>query len=188
MAVAPHNIPHVLPAPNVAAQGLHPLIHEALEIILPALFIATLLVVFVLQPTRVDGHSMAPALQSEQRLIIEKVSYRFGEPESGDVVVFRLPEHNDAVLVKRVIAVGGDVVYIREGRVLVNNEPYPITAGTQPLADFAPIVVPYGYVFVLGDNLDESTDSRTFGVVANEDLVGRAAVSYWPPQSVGVVR
>ncbi len=101
----------------------HALLRDLLETVLPALFIAVLMVVFVIQPTRVDGISMEPTLHSEQRLVIEKVSYRFHAPVLGDVIVLKLPGRENSPLIKRVVATAGDVIAIRNGQVFLNGEP-----------------------------------------------------------------
>lgn len=175
-----------LERPGALAGGF---VRDLLETVLPALLIAIFMVVFVIQPTRVDGSSMAPTLTTDQRLVIEKVSYHFTAPALGDIVVLKLPGREATPLIKRVIGVGGDQVAIRNGRVYLNgaplDEPYlsQITPG-----DLPSMVVPDGYLFVLGDNRGASNDSRNFGMVPEENLVGRAAFSYWPLDHLGLLK
>jgi signal peptidase I len=158
------------------------------QTVLPALLIAAAMVIFVVQPTRVDGTSMEPTLHSGQRLVIEKVSYHFAAPGRGEVVVLKIPGREEAALIKRVVATAGDVIAIRNGRVYLNgavlDEPYlsQFTPGDLPST-----VVPDGYIFVLGDNRGASNDSRTFGMIPTDHLVGRAILSYWPPEEAGPV-
>ncbi|HEX8683592.1 MAG TPA: signal peptidase I [Ardenticatenaceae bacterium] len=176
-------------APTSTAKTLQQtLLGEFVQTVLPALLIAAAMVIFVVQPTRVDGTSMEPTLHSGQRLVIEKVSYHFAAPDRGEVVVLKIPGREEAALIKRVVATAGDVIAIRNGRVYLNGavleEPYlsQFTPGDLPST-----VVPDGYIFVLGDNRGASNDSRTFGMIPTDHLVGRAILSYWPPEEVGPV-
>lgn len=176
-------------APTTAVKPLPQLlVGEFLQTVLPALLIAAALVIFVVQPTRVDGTSMEPTLLSGQRLVIEKVSLHFNAPARGEVVVLNVPGRDADALIKRVVANAGDVIAIRNGRVYLNGE-----AITEPyLSQFTPgdlpsTVVPDGYLFVLGDNRGASNDSRSFGMIPTDHLVGRAILSYWPPDTVGVI-
>lgn len=176
-------------APTSTAKTLQQtLLGEFVQTVLPALLIAAAMVIFVVQPTRVDGTSMEPTLHSGQRLVIEKVSYHFAAPGRGEVVVLKIPGREEAALIKRVVATAGDVIAIRNGRVYLNGavllEPYlsQFTPGDLPST-----VVPDGYIFVLGDNRGASNDSRTFGMIPTDHLVGRAILSYWPPEEVGPV-
>lgn len=165
------------------------LLRDCFDTVLPALLVALFIVTFVVQPTRVDGISMEPTLHSEQRLVVEKVSYRLHDPARGDVVVLKLPGREQTPLIKRVIATGGDVVAIRNGQVFLNGAPLE----ENYLAQWTPgelpsMVVPEGYLFVLGDNRGASNDSRAFGMAPQDHIVGRAFVSYWPLSTVGLVR
>ncbi|MCZ7570197.1 MAG: signal peptidase I [Ardenticatenaceae bacterium] len=164
------------------------LLRELFETILPALLIALAVNVFMAQPTRVDGTSMEPTLHNEERLVIEKISFRFHAPTRGDIIVFKLPGREHDPLIKRVVGVAGDVIAIRNGKVYIDGaelkEPYldQLTPGYVSAQ-----YVPPGYIFVLGDNRGASNDSRIFGLVPQEDLVGRAWVSYWPLETLGLL-
>jgi signal peptidase I len=164
-------------------------LREVLETILPAVLIAFLINFFLAQATQVHGQSMEPTLHSDQRLVVEKVSYRFHGPRRGDVIVLKSPRQSSELLIKRVIGLPGEAVEIRQGRVYINgeewDEPYleRSTGG-----NWGPIIVPPLHVFVLGDNRSFSNDSRAFGMVPIENIVGRAWVSYWPLDEVGAVR
>jgi signal peptidase I len=159
------------------------------ETVLPAIVIAVLINLFLAQATRVYGHSMEPNLHSDQRLVVEKVSYRLHGPHRGDVVVLRLPERGPELLIKRVIALPGETVEIRDGNVLINgrvlDEPY-LERETNGV--YGPVTVPEQHVFVMGDNRGASNDSRVFGPVSVDRIVGRAWVSYWPFDAVGIVK
>ncbi|HYN89052.1 MAG TPA: signal peptidase I, partial [Ardenticatenaceae bacterium] len=142
------------------------LIRELFHTILPALLIALGVNSFVAQPTRVDGTSMEPTLHSEERLIIEKVSYLLHVPARGDIVVLRLPGRESDPLIKRVVALPGEVVAVRNGRVYVDGAPLDEPYLNQLTSGFvAAQQVPEGHVFVLGDNRGASNDSRIFGMV-----------------------
>jgi signal peptidase I len=158
------------------------------ETVLPAIVIAVLINLFLAQATRVYGSSMEPNLHTDQRLVVEKVSYRLHSPRRGDVVVIRMPERGPELLIKRVIALPGETLEIRGGVVSINGQPieeeYLVnkTTGT-----YGPTTVPGGHVFVMGDNRGASNDSRMFGPVTLERVVGRAWVSYWPFDTLGTI-
>lgn len=163
-------------------------LRELVESVLPALVIVLVVNVFLAQATRVEGQSMEPNLHERERLIIEKISYRFHSPQRGDIVVLRPPQRSTVPLIKRVIGLPGDTVEIRENRVYINDEPLQEDYLTQPTKGImAPRLVPEGYVLVLGDNRQASNDSRAFGMVAEEDIIGRAWFRYWPPDQVGLL-
>lgn len=189
--------PEPKPKPSLLKQALR-LMREVLETIVPAVLIALLINLFLAQATRVYGQSMEPNLHTDQRLVVEKLSYNrqirqilgLNGPERGDVVVIRLESQGDELLIKRVVGLPGDVVEIHDGRVFVNgqalNEPY--VAGATTTGYYAPVTVPPLRIFVLGDNRGFSNDSRSFGPIPLEDVVGRAWFSYWPPEQIGFVK
>lgn len=189
--------PEPKPKPSFLKRVLH-LVREVLETIVPAVLIALLINLFLAQATRVYGQSMEPNLHTDQRLVVEKLSYNrhirqllgLSGPERGDVVVIRLESQGDELLIKRVIGLPGDIVEIHDGRVFVNgqalNEPY--VAGATTTGFYAPTTIPPLQIFVLGDNRGFSNDSRSFGTIPLEDVVGRAWFSYWPPEQVGFVK
>lgn len=138
---------------------------------------------FIVELYLVDGPSMRPTLQSAERLVVNKFIYRFRHPERGEILVFRYPRDPSRDFIKRVIAVPGDTIEIRDGRVYVNaallNEPYILskTRGNYPLA-----TVPDGHIFVMGDNRNNSEDSRfaDVGFVPFDLIKGKAMVVFWP--------
>jgi signal peptidase I len=176
------------PPPGLGRRLLR-LFRELLETVLPAILIALLINVFVGQATRVEGLSMEPSLHSDQRLVVEKVSYRFSGPQRFDIVVLKLPSQGDELLIKRVVGLPGETVEIRDGGVFINgealDEPY-ISEETRPGRNDR-ITVPPLHVYVLGDNRNHSNDSRSFGPVPIENIVGRAWISYWPPEELGLI-
>ena len=180
-----------LPTPRPSrGRGIVRLVRELLETILPALLIALLINVFVGQATRVEGQSMEPNLHSEQRLVVEKLSYRFHGPQRFDIVVLKMPRQGEELLIKRVIGLPGETVEIRDGQVYVDGnllaEPFT-DQSTHPGRDNQ-FTVPPLPIYVMGDNRDRSNDSRSFGPVPIDDVIGRAWLSYWPPEQIGFVR
>lgn len=161
-------------------QIVRPVLFEALQIVLPALILALLVHLFLAQATIVFGQSMEPNLHPHQRLIVDKLSYRLHPPQRNDIVVIDLP-NMDELLVKRVVALPGEVVEIRKGIVYVNGEPLPepFPHDMTPY-DMAPITLgPLSYL-VLGDNRSNSNDSRSFGPVTLDQILGRVWLRYWP--------
>lgn len=142
--------------------------------------------VFLVQPFRVEGASMEPLLADGERILVDKLAYRVGEPSRFDVVVLRT--ETGATLVKRVIALPGERVETRGGRLLVDGrllrEPY-VEAGRATDEDRAALVLAPGQYWVLGDNRRVSVDSRRLGPVSRSELRGRAVVRYWPPGKLG---
>jgi signal peptidase I len=139
----------------------------------------------------IPSESMLPTLAVDDRLIVEKISYRFSEPERGDVVVFSpteaLKEQNyKEAFIKRIIGLPGDVVEVKNGEVYVNNqkltEKYILSP---PSYQYGPTKVPQGQYLVLGDNRNNSYDSHYWGFVPRENLIGKATVRFWPPSRVG---
>jgi signal peptidase I len=130
---------------------------------------------------RVDGFSMRPTLQDGEYVLVNKLAYRMGPPQRGDIIVFRFPMDPQQDLIKRVIGLSGDRVSISDGQVSVNgkalNEPYIAAAPTYT----GTWNIPEGYLFVLGDNRNDSSDSHSWGLVPMQNVIGKAILIYWPP-------
>ena len=182
----PTGAPVSTPPPQPAARSKS-ILREVAETIIPAIVIAALIHVFLAQATRVYGQSMEPNLHTDMRLVVEKLSYRLHTPRRGDIVVLRVrPE--DELLIKRVIGLPGDEVAIHDGQVFVNGQPLEEPYLNQETrGNLAPRVVPPLHVFVMGDNRGASNDSRSFGPVHIDNIVGKAWLSYWPLGEVGAV-
>ncbi|NUQ31781.1 MAG: signal peptidase I, partial [Dermatophilaceae bacterium] len=139
----------------------------------------------VAEPMRVASASMSPTYELGDEVLVGKLAQLAGTPQRGDVVVFHEP-HTGTLTLNRVAAVGGDELGIEDGLLIVNgepvNEPY-LDLGSVDGAYFGPVHVPAGHVFVLGDARAGSVDSRTFGVVAEDDVVGRVLLRLWPHRS-----
>lgn len=187
-SVTPEKPPreHVSPA-----WGMLRVVREVLETMVPAVIIALFINLLLAQATRVYGQSMEPNLHTNQRLVVEKISYNrwwpVRGPQRGDVVVFRVNPNAD-LLIKRVIGLPGDRVEIHDGQVLINGQALDESYLTQPtFGDYGPIDVPPLHIFVLGDNRSFSNDSRAFGPLPLDSVIGRAWFSYWPPDQWGLV-
>jgi len=144
---------------------------------------ATLIVTFVGQVARVEGRSMMPTLNDQDRLIVNKLAYRFEKPRVGDIVMVASPHKPDTMLVKRVIAGPGEVVRSERGRVYRNDVPVPDEFVPEEFRSddtWGPEVVPEGFYFVLGDHRNNSSDSRVFGPVPEKYITGRVQVRWWP--------
>jgi signal peptidase I len=152
---------------------------------------------FVAEPMHVPSESMAPTLQVQDRVLTNKLAYDFANPDRGDLVVFEsVQATNDEDVVKRVIGLPGDEISAENGVLLVNGEAQDesYVAAEQPPASrkppgsdsFGPLTVPQDHVFVMGDNRTNSYDSRFFGPVPNENLLGEVSLRFWPLNRLGV--
>lgn len=182
-------------------------------LLLTALVVAVLVKTFLVQPFYIPSESMLPTIEVNDRVMVNKLAYRLGEPERGDIVVFLNPSLTDAQLeesfpeafirsvleavgirtrgqddlIKRVVAVGSQTVEIENGHLEVDgvevSEPYLVNGTT--MSDFGPVDVPEGHVFVMGDNRNSSLDSRRFGPIPVEEIVGEAVIRIWPLDRIG---
>jgi signal peptidase I len=165
--------------PGPAAAVRHFLV-ELLQVMAPALVLAFVVHLFLAQATIVYGQSMEPNLHPNQRLIVDKLSYRLHSPQRNDIVVVDLPDMEE-MLVKRIVALPGETVEVRRGTVYVNGSPVPepYEHDLTPY-DMAPRTLgPLAY-FVMGDNRSNSNDSRSFGPITRDEIVGRVWLRYWP--------
>jgi len=162
-------------------------VRELVETVVLTLVIF-LLIRSVVQNFRIDGISMEPNFHDRQFLIINKLAYRLGQPQRGDVIVFRYPRDPSRDFIKRVIGLPGDTVRIEKGVVYINGrrlqEPYNPRRGSYSAG---PITVGPGQLYVLGDNRNNSSDSHTWGLLEMDKVIGKAIFSYWPPRYWGVV-
>ncbi len=152
---------------------------------------SVLIITFLYQPVRVEGTSMLPRLEDQDRLFINKFVYHFTSIERGDVVVFHYPRDPEKSYIKRVIALPGDRLRIVQGTVLVNGVALKENYVPEEFRDsrsYAEIVVPEGTFFMMGDHRSISSDSREFGPVERSLIYGKAVFVYWPARDAGVVR
>lgn len=158
---------------------------EIVQALALAVVISVVLNLFVVQVTEVRQRSMEPTLLQNDRVLVSKVDYRLGKPKVGDIVVFQ--PTTDALIpyVKRVAAVEGDKVEIRDGRLFVNGAPSTIpeaqgtTTPQHPDIKY-PLTIPPGQYFALGDNRQSSSDSRSFGPQPYENIIGKVLLRFWP--------
>lgn len=158
-----------------------------------ALMIMALVLVFVAQPVKVEGTSMLPRLHDGERIFVNKLIY-YGLPEieRGDIVVFWFPDNPTKSYIKRVIGLPGETVQMRAGRIFVNGkelqEPYLDPSLNVSDDDRPPTYVRPHYYFVMGDNRDNSSDSRSWGLVPEKYIYGKALFRYWPLSDASVIR
>ena len=191
----------LVPAPEAAGapwstEPVAPVVHRSvtltrigeetlawLKTLASAAVYATLIVTFGFQVARVEGQSMAPTLADQDRLIVNKLAYRLGEPHVGDIVMLYYPLNPNKSFVKRVIAEEGDQVRVVDGRVYRNDVPMDDTfvpAEYRSHDDWGPQVVPEGYYFVMGDHRNNSSDSRHWGFVPKKYIIGKVQLRWWP--------
>lgn len=136
----------------------------------------------VAQNYQVDGHSMDPTMNNGEFVIVLKAVYWFHPPQTGDIIVLQYPEDTSRNFIKRVIGAPGDIVAVNNGHVYVNGhaltEPYIAQA---PAYTVAPLTIPVGKYWVLGDNRNDSNDSHVWGFLPANEVIGKAWVVYWPP-------
>lgn len=159
--------------------------------LLISLGVSAFFIIFLYQPVKVEGTSMLPGLEDQERIFVNKFVYRWEPISRGDIIVFHYPRDVAKSYIKRVVAIGGDRVVIDRGRVYVNgfllDEPY-VPQQFHDHRSSAEIVVPPDSYFVLGDHRSMSSDSREFGPVGREYVTGKAVFVYWPMEKLGMLR
>lgn len=168
-----------------------PVLAVWLRDLLVSLSISAFIIIFLYQPVKVEGTSMMPSLDDQERIFVNKFVYRLGAIQRGDIVVFRYPRDPSKSYIKRVIGVAGDRVRIDGGQVFLNNRPIeedyvPRDYGDQ--RSYPEVTVPSGSYFVLGDHRNMSNDSRDFGPVKQGFIYGKAVFGYWPMGKLGRLR
>lgn len=167
---------------------------EFVEAIVFALAVFVVVYLFLFQPNQVKGQSMDPTFHDGEYILTDKISFRLGLPERGDVVVFKSPKNSDIDFIKRIIALPGEKIKISGGKVYVNGNPLDESAYldgsvyTGPesfLLENQEITVPEGKYFVMGDNRSHSSDSRDFGPVIPSEFIGKVFFRYWPLERFG---
>jgi signal peptidase I len=160
---------------------------ETIETLALAL-VLFLVINFLTARIRVDGASMEPTFHEGDYVIVNRLAYRTGEIQRGDVIVFPFPNNPEEDFIKRVIGLSGDTIAIYSGVLYVNDvplsEPYLME---RPLGDLAQLSVPEGHVYVMGDNRNDSSDSRSWGPLAIDVILGKAVFRYWPFEAMGLV-
>ncbi|MCI7675667.1 MAG: signal peptidase I [Phascolarctobacterium sp.] len=164
--------------------------------IIVAVALAFCIRTFLVEPYMVEGSSMYPTLKNHERLIVDKLSYFVTNPKRGEIVVFRFPKDESRDFIKRVIAVGGDTIEMRDGQVFVNGQAlkedyiYKNDPKGKNISSYRKTIVPEGTIFVLGDNRNNSEDSRfaDVGFVPHKLVKGRALVCFWPLGSMRTIK
>lgn len=170
------------------AGGWRKTITENIRLVAIALLIAIVVRLFIAEPRFIPSPSMVPTLAVGDRLLVDKVSYRLHEPHRGDIVVFEPPPQlqeygykASQAFIKRVIGLPGQIVQVSQGKVIVDGEPlaedYILEA---PQYEMPPVQVPPGSLFMMGDNRNDSNDSHVWGFLPAENVIGRAALRFWP--------
>ena len=184
-------IPETKPDPPRSSKRAATLFASWVRDLIISLAISAFIIVFLYQPVKVEGTSMMPSLDDQERIFINKFVYRIEPIQHGDIIVFRYPRDPAKSFIKRVIGVAGDHVRIEDGRVYLN--------GKQLVEDYVPrvyeddrsypdVVVPPDSYFVLGDHRSLSNDSRDFGPVDASYIYGKAVFGYWPVDKLGRLR
>ncbi len=186
-----NNQPALSPPRPVEPARLRPALGVWLRDLILSLAISAFIIVFIYQPVKVEGTSMMPSLEDQERIFVNKFVYRLEPISRGDIVVFRYPRDPSKSYIKRVIGAEGDRIRIDGGQVYVNNEALDEDYVPPAYADnrsYQEMVVPPHCYFVLGDHRSMSNDSRDFGPVNQSYIYGKAVFGYWPMDKLGRVR
>lgn len=166
-------------------------LHSWFRDMVVSVVVSAFIILFLYQPVRVEGTSMLPMLEDQDRLFVNKMAYRVGDIHRGDVVVFLYPHDHSKSYIKRVIALPGDTLRIEQGRVYVNGQPVVegyVPARFEDSRSHPETVLSAQEYWVMGDHRSISSDSRDFGPVERPLIYGKAAFVYWPMDQAGVVR
>ena len=187
---------------NMADAKIKSKIREFIEGIIAAVLIALLITTFVIKMYKIPSRSMVPTLLVGDQLVVNKLIYGIKipyfrntiipitDPQRGDIIVFIYPKDRSLDFIKRVIGIGGDTIEIKDKKIFINGKVFTDNTGiytdkiiypgsVQPRDNFGPVTVPKGSLFVMGDNRDESLDSRFWGFVDLKDVQGKAFIIYW---------
>jgi signal peptidase I len=175
----------------VAASRTLPVLSIWLRDLIISLAISAFIIIFLYQPVKVEGTSMMPSLDDQERIFVNKFVYRLEPIQRGDIVVFRYPRDPSKSFIKRVIGVAGDHIRIEDGQVFLNgnllDEDY-VPRAYEDERSYPEVVVPSNSYFVLGDHRTMSNDSRDFGPVNASFIYGKAVFGYWPMDKMGRLR
>lgn len=168
---------------------------DNIKVLVIALVVALVVRVFIAEPRYIPSNSMDPTLHIGDRLIVDKISYTWQPPHRGDIVVFQPPPPltelgygQGQAFIKRIIGEPGHTVQVTHGQVLLDGAPLAESyILEQPRYEMAPVAIPQGYVFVMGDNRNDSNDSHVWGVLPQQNIIGRAWMRFWPLDRLGKV-
>ncbi len=155
---------------------------EFLEIVIIAIVLAAIIRIFLFEPFYIPSSSMENTLQIGDRIIVNKLVYDFKDPQRGDIIVFHYPLDPSNDFVKRIVGISGDIIEVHDGHLYRNNEELSeeYIAESYINGSYGPVQVPEGYYFCMGDNRNNSDDSRSWGFLAEDLIIGRTDVIYWP--------
>ena len=176
------------PAENRSAPQLRHDLRSWTRDLAVALGLALVIIIFLYQPVKVEGTSMAPLLSDQERIFINKFVYHFEPIERGDVIVFWYPLDRSKSFIKRVVGLPGETIEIRGGRLYLDGKERKeiyVPASYLDGSSFGPLVIPGEEYFVMGDHRDSSNDSRMFGPVGRQYIYGKAVFAYWPVDHFG---
>jgi len=183
--------PPTLAAPKESGARSLPVVAVWVRDLLVSLAISAFIIIFLYQPVKVEGTSMMPGLEDQERIFVNKFVYRWEPIQRGDIIVFRYPRDTSKSYIKRVIGIAGDHIRIESGQVFVNGGPLDEDYVPNDYADsrsYGEIAVPANSFFVLGDHRSMSNDSRDFGSVNERFIYGKAVFGYWPMEKLGRLR
>ncbi|HEX9817662.1 MAG TPA: signal peptidase I [Patescibacteria group bacterium] len=173
---------------------------DLMETVIISLSIFLVVYLFFMQPHQVNGQSMVPNFQNGDYVLTDKISYRLGSPQRGEVIVFHAPPAANCVegtgcdFIKRVLALPGETVAVRDGKIFVNDRALPedylpsdLKTNPGPFTQNGPITLGADEYLAVGDNRSHSSDSRFWGPIHRSDIVGKAFFRYWPPGSIGAI-
>lgn len=186
-----HDLSPFKKIPQNGPRGFGGTLHTWGRDIIIAAGLALVIVVYFYQPVRVEGVSMLPRIEDQERIFVNKFIYRFKPIERGDVIVFSYPLDPQRFFIKRVIGLPGETVQIRDGKVLIDGrelkESYIPKKFQTPEND--PLVaIGSDHYYVLGDHRNSSNDSRAWGQVPRQNIYGKAVLCYWPPEKLSFIR
>jgi len=164
---------------------------ENIQTVVVAVFLALFIRTFVAEARYIPSGSMLPTLQIDDRLVVEKLTYDFSQPDHGQIIVFTPPKATniDQAFIKRVVGLPGDTVEVKDGKVLLNGKPLSEEYILEPPNyTMPPRTVPAGSYFVMGDNRNNSYDSHMWGFLPRENVIGRAFFRFWPLNRIGLVQ
>lgn len=174
---------------------------DIIETIVVAAAIFVVVYLFLLQPHQVRGSSMEPNLSDGQYILTDKISYRFDDPRRGDIVIFKAPVDENFDYIKRIIALPGETISIIDGEIIIKNddnpqgfkleEPYSINGAISPgtqLSNGVEIKMEEDRYFVFGDNRNQSFDSREWGKLPRENIIGKGWLRYWPLSEISIIK
>jgi signal peptidase I len=176
--------------PSFRSRAL-PMFSVWLRDLIISLSISAFIIIFLYQPVKVEGTSMMPSLDDQERIFVNKFVYRMEPIQRGDIVVFHYPRDPSKSFIKRVIGLAGDRIRIEAGQVFVNGQPLDEDYVPPDYADqrsYAEMIVPANAYFLLGDHRTMSNDSRDFGPVQQKFIYGKAVFGYWPVDKMGRLR